>query len=305
MNWRLLITPPADGAANMALDEVLLHSLLEGGPPTVRLYAWDPPCLSVGTNQPLAAQIDTEWCAANGITLVRRPTGGRAVLHDGPAELTYSLTARESDPRVSGGVVESYRKISTGLVLGLAHVGIAARMAVPGEKPAFATAATATPAAIMAGLRAELAAARSNGRPNPASSDPAGAVCFDEATDYEITVEGRKVIGSAQTRRNGAILQQGSVLLRADLGRWARAFRFADEADRRRAQTRLAVRMAGLAEFAPAPPTFDRVAEALVAGLGEALDVRLVPGALTPAEDAAWERLRAEKYLSEEWTFRK
>jgi lipoate-protein ligase A len=289
----------------MALDDVLLHSLLEGGPPTVRLYAWKPACLSVGTNQPLAAQIDTEWCAANGITLVRRPTGGRAVLHDGSAELTYSLVARESDPRVNGGVVESYRKISTGLVLGLAHLGIAARMAAPGEKPALATAPGATPAAIMAGLRAELAQARSNGRPNPASSDPAGAVCFDEATDYEITVEGRKVIGSAQTRRNGGILQQGSVLLQADLARWARAFRFADEADRLRAQTRLAVRMAGLDVFAPTPLTFDGVAGALIAGLSEALAVDLVPGVLTAAEQDDWARLRANKYAAEEWTFRK
>src|SRR4051812_43431075 len=113
-NWRLLITPPADGAANMALDEVLLNSVLAGGPPTVRVYGWGPPCPSVGTTQPLAAQIDTDWCAVQGITLVRRPTGGRAVLHDGPAELTYSLTAREGDERVSGGVVESYRKISAG-----------------------------------------------------------------------------------------------------------------------------------------------------------------------------------------------
>jgi lipoate-protein ligase A len=290
----------------MALDEVLLQSVLAGGPPTVRIYGWLPPCLSVGTNQPLAAQIDTDWCAAEGITLVRRPTGGRAVLHDGPAELTYSLTALESDPRVSGGVVESYRKISTGLVLGLAHLGLVARMAAPAEKVAVgATAAAATPATIMADLRAELAAARSNGRPNPANNDPAGAVCFDEATDYEITIEGRKVIGSAQTRRGGAILQQGSVLLQADLARWARAFRFASEADRLKAQTRLAVRMAGLAEFAPAPPTFDQTATALVAGLSEALDVRLAPGALTPAEAAEWTRLRLEKYSSDDWTFRK
>ena len=57
----------------MALDEVLLNAVLAGGPPTVRVYGWDPPCLSVGTNQPLAAQIDTDWCAAQGITLVRRP----------------------------------------------------------------------------------------------------------------------------------------------------------------------------------------------------------------------------------------
>ena len=129
----------------------------------------------MGTNQPLAAQIDTDWCAAQGITLVRRPTGGRAVLHDGPAELTYSLTAREGDPRVSGGVVEIYRKISAGLVLGLAHLGIAARMAAPGRDEGRRNRAPRRrPAAIMADLRAELAAARSNGRPNPGQQRPGG-----------------------------------------------------------------------------------------------------------------------------------
>src|SRR5206468_5247374 len=129
-------------------------------------------------------------------------------------------------------------KISAGLVQGLARLGIAAQMAVPVARTPVGAAAPAppSPAAIMADLRAELAAARSNGRPNPASSDPAGAVCFDEATDYEITVEGRKVIGSAQTRRAGVLLQQGSVLLDADLERWARAFRHPDDAARRKAQ---------------------------------------------------------------------
>src|SRR3954464_3500720 len=131
MTWRLLFTPPATGAYNMALDEALMQSALEGGVPTVRFYGWQPACLSVGINQPLQAQIDVDWCTTNGITLVRRPTGGRAVLHDGPAELTYSLAALDNDPRVSGGVVESYRKISAGLVNGLARLGIAARMAVP------------------------------------------------------------------------------------------------------------------------------------------------------------------------------
>ena len=97
----------------------------------MRVYGWDPACLSVGTNQPLAAQIDTDWCAAQGITLVRRPTGGRAVLHDGPAELTYSLVALEGDPASAAAWSRCYRKISTGLVLGLAHLGIAARMAAP------------------------------------------------------------------------------------------------------------------------------------------------------------------------------
>jgi lipoyl(octanoyl) transferase len=298
MTWRLLTTPAATGAENMALDEALLDSVIAGAAPLVRFYGWQPGCLSVGTNQPLAAQIDTGWVLSQGFTLVRRPTGGRAVLHDGPRELTYSLVAPVDDSRVSGGVVESYRKISSGLVLGLARLGIAARMAEP---PEVAAERGASP---LAAARAEIAARRS-GRPNPGHSDPAGAVCFDEATDYEITVDGRKVIGSAQTRRGGVLLQQGSVLLDADLERWSRAFRHPSEDARLRAQTHLTLRMAGLNDFAPAPLDAAAVAEALAAGFAEALGVTLAPDDLTADERRRWAELTGAKYASDAWTLRK
>jgi lipoyl(octanoyl) transferase len=298
MTWRLLTTPAATGAENMALDEALLDSVIAGAAPLVRFYGWQPGCLSVGTNQPLAAQIDTGWVLSQGFTLVRRPTGGRAVLHDGPRELTYSLVAPVDDSRVSGGVVESYRKISTGLVLGLARLGIAARMAEP---PEVAAERGASP---LAAARAEIAARRS-GRPNPGHSDPAGAVCFDEATDYEITVDGRKVIGSAQTRRGGVLLQQGSVLLDADLERWSRAFRHPSEDARLRAQTHLTLRMAGLNDFAPAPLDAAAVAEALAAGFAEALGVTLAPDDLTADERRRWAELTGAKYATDAWTSRK
>jgi lipoate-protein ligase A len=298
MLWRLIISPAVPGHANMALDEALLESVLAGGPPTIRFYGWEPGCLSVGTNQPLAAQIDTDWVAAQGYTLVRRPTGGRAVLHDGPRELTYSLVAPVEDPRVNGGVVESYRKISSGLVQGLARLGISAHMAEP---PEVAARRGTSP---LAAARAELAARR-NGRPNPGHTDPAGAVCFDEATDYEIVVEGRKVIGSAQTRRSGALLQQGSVLLDADLERWSRAFRHPNEAARVRAQTHLTLRMAGLNDFAPAPLAPEAVTAALATGLMEALQITLEPGPLTADEETRWADLVATKYATDAWTLRK
>jgi lipoyl(octanoyl) transferase len=298
MTWRLLTTSAATGAENMALDEALLDSVIAGAAPLVRFYGWQPGCLSVGTNQPLAAQIDTGWVLSQGFTLVRRPTGGRAVLHDGPRELTYSLVAPVDDSRVSGGVVESYRKISTGLVLGLARLGIAARMAEP---PEVAAERGASP---LAAARAEIAARRS-GRPNPGHSDPAGAVCFDEATDYEITVDGRKVIGSAQTRRGGVLLQQGSVLLDADLERWSRAFRHPSEDARLRAQTHLTLRMAGLNDFAPAPLDAAAVAEALAAGFAEALGVTLAPDDLTADERRRWAELTGAKYATDAWTLRK
>src|SRR5437016_676886 len=113
--WRLIVTGPLPGATNMALDEALLDSAIRGGPPAVRLYTWQPAALSLGVNQPLG-EVNAGECARRGFDLVRRMTGGRAVLHQ--HELTYSVAARESDPHVSGGVTESYRKISAALVGG-------------------------------------------------------------------------------------------------------------------------------------------------------------------------------------------
>ena len=113
--WRLLITPPAHGAWNMAVDEAdpgrpweAVNSL-----PTLRLYAWEPACLSLGYAQPLT-DVDIPRLQARGWEMVRRPTGGRAVLHTD--ELTYSVIAPLSEPRVAGTVLESYRRLAQALV---------------------------------------------------------------------------------------------------------------------------------------------------------------------------------------------
>ena len=120
-SWRLLITPPVDGATNMAIDEAILYALADGvGRPTLRFYQWDPPCLSLGYNQP-CAEVDELACSHLGYTWVRRPTGGRAILHTD--ELTYSLVVPGTETRVAGGVVESYRQLSLGLLAGLRSLG--------------------------------------------------------------------------------------------------------------------------------------------------------------------------------------
>ena len=112
----------------MALDEMLLDQVIAGAPPVVRFYRWQPATLSLGVNQAYG-EIDPDGCARRGFLIVRRPTGGRAVLHQ--YELTYSLVARDSDPRVSGGVVEFYRKISAALLSGLERLGARATLAPP------------------------------------------------------------------------------------------------------------------------------------------------------------------------------
>jgi len=190
--------PPAAGAWNMAVDEAILEAVGRGeAPPTLRLYAWSPPCLSLGRNQP-AALVDEERLRAKGWDWVRRPSGGGAILHTD--ELTYAVIVPADHPLMRGGVLASYRRIAAALVVALRMLGVPAEMAGSAEKHAFA--------------------------PN---------ACFTRPSDYEIHVGGRKILGSAQARRGGAVLQHGTLPLWGDLGRIAEVLRFEDE-DARRAE---------------------------------------------------------------------
>ncbi|MBM3267288.1 MAG: lipoate--protein ligase family protein [Candidatus Sericytochromatia bacterium] len=170
---RLLVDPPAAGAYNMALDEALLEALAGGqGLPTLRFYDWSPPALSLGYAQPVEV-VDRDACRRWGVDVVRRPTGGRAVLHD--RELTYSVVMR------AGGesVADSYCRISKAIARALAAMGVPAEVAAGSARKAPGVAdcfAVATPADLVAG-------------------------------------SGRKLAGSAQVRRHGRFLQHGSIKL--------------------------------------------------------------------------------------------
>src|SRR3982074_669972 len=128
--WRLLLDPPAPGAWNMAVDEVLLDGVAAGTtPPTLRFYEWMPPCLSLGYFQPFDV-VDIDGCRALGIEVVRRPTGGRAILHD--RELTYSVALPASLLGHDGGVLPTYYRLSLALQDGLCRLGVPATLA-PGS----------------------------------------------------------------------------------------------------------------------------------------------------------------------------
>ena len=115
--WRLLITPPLDGATNMAIDEAVVHALADGdGMPTLRFFQWEPACLSLGYNQHWT-EVDEPAIQRLGYTWTRRPTGGKAILHTD--EATYSLMTPQDDPRIEGGIMASYRVLSLGLMRGL------------------------------------------------------------------------------------------------------------------------------------------------------------------------------------------
>src|SRR5512142_460873 len=117
----------------MAIDEAIGRAVAERvTAPTLRFYAWAPPCVSLGRNQPLEA-VDAARCAARGYAIVRRPTGGRAILHTD--ELTYSIAAPDDHPLMAGMVLDAYLRISHGLVAGLRRLGIEAEEA-PGSSRA-------------------------------------------------------------------------------------------------------------------------------------------------------------------------
>ncbi len=173
--WRLLRSAPADGVVNMATDAALMAHARRSGEATLRLYGWVHPTLSLGRNERTRGILDPAAIAASGFAVVRRPTGGRALLHH--REVTYSIAAPSTR-----SLAESYAAINGLLLAGLARLGVAARIASPAGRA----------------LR------------------PEGAACFAEPGAGELTLDGAKLVGSAQLREVGAFLQHGSILIADD-----------------------------------------------------------------------------------------
>lgn len=275
--WRLVKTAPAPGAWNMALDEAILEAAGSGNvPPTLRLYAWQPACLSLGYAQPVA-DVDRASLERFGWHLVRRPTGGRAILHTD--ELTYSVSGPPSEARLAGGVLESYRVLAQALLEALHLLNIPA-MAI--EKPA-ALAAEPTPGST------------------PGTKNP---VCFEAPSNYEITVHGKKLLGSAQARRKEGVLQHGSLPLFGDLTRITMGLVFADEMGRQRAAQRLLERATTSETVLGHPLAWEDAAQAFLQSFAATLNLELQPGELTQEELARAETLLVEKFNNPHWTER-
>ena len=133
-SWRFLNSGRADGATNMAVDEAILEGVGRGSsPPTLRVYAWEPPTVSIGHSQKASIELDLEACGRWGFDVVRRATGGRAVLHAG--ELTYSVVGSSGEPPLGGSIAESYQAIANGLLLGLTELGVSAELASVATAP--------------------------------------------------------------------------------------------------------------------------------------------------------------------------
>lgn len=268
-NWRLLIHRPHHGAWNMAVDEALLESVYNGeGLPILRLYAWQPACLSLGHAQPFS-EVNTEVVEAQGWGIVRRPTGGRAILH--VDELTYAVIAPQADPRVKGGVLESYLRLSEALLEALRILGL-------------------QPQAN------ETSAQLNTKQPNP--------VCFEVPSNYEITVSGKKLIGSAQARRRDGLLQHGALPLHGDLTRIISALTFADQAAQTKARQRLLAHATTVERELGTAPSWEQASQAFQKAFQEVLNLNLLPDEMTDQETQRAEELMREKYTHPSWTER-
>ena len=187
--WRLIRETPGDPVRNMAVDEALLLAPADGrGSPTLRLYGWVPPAVSLGRFEPSLPLNARNFCRSAGIQVVRRPTGGGRVLHD--AEVTYSLTAPLGSFPFPRSVIRIYQKIADALQQGLAVMGLDCEAR---ERD------------------------RSSWRGD--FTEP----CFSRVGRWEICWRGRKILGSAQARVGNRFLQHGSLPIRLDRAMLLRA----------------------------------------------------------------------------------
>lgn len=273
--WRLIHSSAQDAATNMAIDEaiLLLHSQHKV-PPTLRFYTWKPAALTIGYFQRAHKEVDLSVVEQYGFDFVRRMTGGRAVLHE--QELTYSLITSEQMYE-KHTVVESYRSLSLGLLYGFRELGLQAEFALP---------------QVALSQKGSAVQRRS-------------AVCFDTPSAYELVVEGRKVAGSAQTRKQGVLLQHGSILLDIDVDILFQLFRYRSEEERNRSKQEFQQKAVAINQLLAAPVTIKQAEEAFRQGFARGLEVELVESELTAEEIELAKQLVQTKYSHPEWNFRR
>ncbi len=278
---------PLDGATNMAVDVALLESVKAGGAPVLRLYRWSPACLSFGRNQPTRGRYDPAAAAARGIDLVRRPTGGQAVLHDD--ELTYGVIAPVA---AIGKPRAAYAAINRALVDGLGRLGIRAALAAGGPGGGGGAGGGVDPS----GSRAQ---------------PDWDAACFRRPERGEVVVGGAKLVGSAQRMESRTILQHGSILVGGSQAP-AEELLVASATPNTRPNTGPTTRTTSrsgtgwttLERELEDRPDLGALATAVEAGFAAVFGVALEASELTAEERSAVESLR-DRFGSDEWTWRR
>ncbi|MFJ8066710.1 biotin/lipoate A/B protein ligase family protein [Psychrobacillus sp. NPDC096426] len=273
--WYFINSGPCSPSYNMALDEALLDWHSEGLiPPIVRFYQWNPATLSIGYFQSVDKEIDMDAVKKLGLGFVRRPTGGRGVLHE--HELTYSVIVTESYPDMPATVTEAYRVISEGLLIGFQNLGLEAYFSVPDTEE----------------KRLDL-------------KKPKSAVCFDAPSWYELVVEGKKVAGSAQTRQKGVILQHGAILLDLDEDKLIQTFKFSSDELREKVKVSLSKKAVSINKISQKPITIDECKVAFKKGFEEALRIELIEYSLTEEQESYVKEIEAKRYANDEWNYKK
>lgn len=250
--WRVILDGEGPPAFNMALDQAIAERVALGEcPPTVRFYGWDRPCVSLGYHQMPDRVLDVQAVYAHGIVVVKRPTGGRAVLHGD--DLTYSIALPSGGPW-SIGITEAYRMLSEGLQRGFRRAGL--------------------DVALARGHREGLG--------------PGPLPCFASTARYELVWKGRKLVGSAQRRLRGGLLQQGSIPLTRGPIRL-------EELVPAGQKVRVEDRWTTVQEAAGLPVDRRQLARELAIGLGEQFGVALRFAAPDTAELTAAQRMISEE----------
>ena len=280
MEWRLIKDNYRTGFMNMAIDEAIMIAHREGlVPPTIRFYQWSPPAVSLGYFQDLKKEIDVDACKNLGIDIVRRPTGGKAVLHD--KELTYSFIIGESHPLVNDSILETYKKISGGIIRGLSYLRITAELVPLREKFKSSYLGNESKSKI--------------------SHSDIKSICFSVPSQYEVQVEGKKIVGSAQVRKKEIVLQHGSLLIELEKDKLFSVFNFPSAQIRERLKTRF--KATSLEEILKRKINFSELSEILPRGFEEEFGVKLTEGKLTEREEKISKELLENKYLTYEWNY--
>ena len=270
--WRLINCGEQHGAWNMALDEALLHSVESGvSLPILRLYRWQPATVTLGYFQQGSDVVNLETCREFGYSVVRRITGGRAVLHD--QEVTYAVISPEQNEIFPGGVAQNYHVIADVLHATFAEFGLQTKI--------------------------------SSGRKERVETDGVQrSSCFTAPALSELVLNGQKMTGSAQKRLSTAFLQHGSIPLEINPERLYLALNTGDRIDLNRRVERLAHRVGWMNRWLDQPVAIEDVEQCLVRQFETIIDVNFISDVPTAAEISAAERLMKEKYSNPEWVLR-
>jgi len=255
--WRLVRTGFNDAFTNMAIDEAILISRIEGAiPNTVRFYRWNPSAVSLGFSQQVEKEAELNACKRLGVDIVRRPTGGGAVYHDSSGELTYSIVA--SSDTIPSDVISSYHCLCHGIVLACQYLGLNAQM----------------------------------------SFDDRGRQCPN------ITVNGKKISGNAQTRRKNVLLQHGTILVDSDLEIMTKVLKMGQPTATTPLE-KLRTKVTTLRQILGRSVSFEEVEDSLRLGFEKAFNTTLSDQMLSPFELKQVAKLRLKKYGTDEWNLRR